>query len=94
VSRVQRPDSGSPDFRVEFDWRGETAHYVEGDRRVTLSCMYWGGPSGRVSHLFAMWELADGRREPLTADQRVSVLARVIERARTHHGIALEIEGV
>jgi hypothetical protein len=93
VSRVQRPDSDSPDFRVEFDWRGETACYVEGDRRVMLSCIYWGGPTGSVSHLWGVWEHPDGRRETLTADERASVLARVSERSRKLHGIELEIEG-
>ena len=93
MSRVQRPASDSPDFRVQFDWRGETAYYIEGDRRVTLSCIYWGGPAGSVSHLYAMWELPDGRREPLTAEKRVLVLERVIERARKSEGISLEIKG-
>src|SRR5689334_20400824 len=46
--------------RVEFDWRGETAYYVEHGRRVTLACMYWGGPKGSVAHIHGVWEYDDG----------------------------------
>ena len=77
------------EFRVEIDWRGETAHVVEHDRRVRLDCSYWGGPAGSVAHADGMWEYADGRREPLGADERVLALRRVIDHARSRDGIAL-----
>ncbi len=81
------------DFRIEFDWRGESAYCVEHDRRVWLSCSYWGGPSGTVSHVHGVWEYADGRREPLTTDERAAVLQRVVDAARKRDDISLEIEG-
>lgn len=88
-----RPEPGAGEYLVDFDWRGETANYVEYNRRVTLSCAYWGGPKGSVAHLYGVWEYAHDRREPLTAAERKTVLARVIERAAQFHGITLAISG-
>jgi hypothetical protein len=95
---VQRPVDPAPpaapgDYRIEFDWRGETAFCVEHDRRVRLACFYWGGPKGSVSHIDAMRDYADGRREELTADERALVLQRVIDEARKRENIRLEVEG-
>jgi hypothetical protein len=66
---------------------------VEHDRRVWLECIYWGGPRGSVSHIHGVWEYDDGRREPLTPEERALALRRVIERAQTSEGIALEMRG-
>jgi hypothetical protein len=81
------------EFRVEFHWRGETATYVEHDRRAQVSCAWWGGPKGSVAHQYGVWESDDGVRAPMTAAERVMVLERVIERAASHHGVRLEPEG-
>jgi hypothetical protein len=89
---MSSPEDGE-NYRVEFDWRGETAYYVEPGRRVMMSCAYWGGPKGSVSHFFGHWEFPDNRREPLTVEEREQVLARVVERAAKVHGITLEISG-
>ena len=78
--------------RVEFDWRGETAYYVEHGRRVTLACMYWGGPKGSVAHIHGVWEYDDGRRERLTAGEREAVLRAIIEAAKTRENITLATE--
>jgi hypothetical protein len=86
------PPPAPGEYRIEIDWRGESAYFVEHDRRVWLECIYWGGPHGSVSHIHGVWEYADGRRERLTAEERAHVLQRVIEYARTHHDIKLEIE--
>ena len=84
------PDPG--EFRIEIDWRGETAFCVEHERRVRLACYYWGGPAGSVAHEDGVWEYTDGRREALTPDERALVLRRVIEHARVREDIALRIE--
>jgi len=84
---------GSGSYRVEVDWRGETAYYIEEGRRVWVTCLYWGGPAGRVAHIHAVWEYDDGRREPLTVDEREEILRRVIDYVRIHHHIPLEVEG-
>ena len=89
----QGPAKIDGEFRVEFEWRGETATYFERDRSVMLSCIYWGGPKGSVAHMFGAWEYADGRREPMTSGERLEVLRRVAERSASNHGIRLEIEG-
>lgn len=81
------------EYRLEMDWRGETAIYVEHDRRVRMECFYWGGPKGSVSHTHGMWEYTDGRSEPLTPAERTLTLERVIEHARRHEDITLEIGG-
>jgi hypothetical protein len=80
-------------FRVDCDWRGETAYYMEEGRRVWLTCLYWGGRAGSVSHIHAVWEYEDGRREPLTPAERVEVLQRVITYVQQHHHIPLEPYG-
>ena len=83
----------APDHhRVEFDWRGETAFYVEHDRRVRLSCIYWGGPRGSVSHLSGFWEYTDGRSERLTPQERGAVLRAVINSAKARERITLAVE--
>ena len=78
--------------RVEFDWRGETAFYVEHDRRVRLSCAYWGGPKGGVSHLSGFWDYTDGRSERLTPQERGAVLRAVINSAKARENITLAVE--
>jgi hypothetical protein len=78
--------------RVEFDWRGETAFYVEHDRRVRLSCIYWGGPKGSVSHISGCWEYTDGRAERLTPQERGAVLRAIINSAKAREAIRLAIE--
>ena len=84
------PEAGT--HRVEFDWRGETAYYVEHDRRVTLSCSYWGGPKGNVSHIHGVWEFSDGRRERLTPGERSAVLRAVADHAKARENITLAID--
>ena len=79
-------------FRIEIDWRGETADCVEHDRRVRLECLYWGGRAGRVWLRDALWEYGDGRREPLLPDERALALRRVVEHAREFHHIALRAD--
>jgi len=81
------------EFRVEFHWRGETATYVEHDRRAQLSCAWWGGLTGSVAHRYGVWESDDGGRAPMTAEERIMVLERVSERAAALHGVRLEPEG-
>ena len=90
---MSRAEEVVQDYRVQFDWRGETAFYIEPDRRVTVFCAYWGGPKGSVSHLFGVWEYPDDHRELLTASERVMVLERVAERSAHAHGITLEMKG-
>ncbi len=88
------PASPAPGhFRIVIDWRGETADCLEHDRRVRLECFYWGGRAGRVSLRDATWEHDDGRRAPLTPDERALVLRRVVEHAREFHHIALRTDG-
>jgi hypothetical protein len=87
------PPPAPGQFRIEIDWRGETAEVVEHDRCVRLECSYWGGPAGSVSHAGGIWEYTDGRREPLTTDERALVLRRVIDHALARDGIALRITG-
>ena len=87
------PPPAPGDYRVEIDWRGETAYYVEHDRRVRLECIYWGGPKGSVSHIDGVWESSGGARERLTAEERASVLQCVIDHARKRDNIKLEIAG-
>lgn len=91
IEQNGQPAVGPGQHLVEFDWRGETATYFEQVRLVTLSCAYWGGPTGTVTHLFGVWEYPDGRREPLTDPERAEVLHAVVERAASVHGITLEV---
>lgn len=78
-------------YVVRFDWRGETATYYEHDRAATVTAIHWGGPKGSVSPFFRAWEYPDGRRVAMTAEERRVVLTRVAERARSEHGIELDV---
>jgi len=95
-SSGSRSDESTPNagaYRVAFDWRGETAYYIEQSRRVALASFYWGGPNGTVSHIDGMWDYEDGRRESLTPDERRTVLDRVIDAAWKGEEITLKVEG-
>jgi hypothetical protein len=82
-----RPAPG--ESMVIFDWRGETAEFLESDRSVSLFCAYWGGPTGNVSHDRGMWTYTDGRFERLTSVEREAVLSRVVDVAKRVHHITL-----
>lgn len=64
-------------YTVELDWRGESAYYVEPDRRLWLFAAYWGG-TGSLEHIHAAWEYGDGRRVALTPEERRETLTRVL----------------
>jgi hypothetical protein len=66
------------DFTVELDWRDESAYYIESDRRVRLYASYWGGDTGHLEHIHAIWEYTDGRQVPLTLEERGDVLRRLM----------------
>ncbi len=53
--------------------------------------MYWGGPTGSVSHIHGVWEYDDGRRDRLTPDERAAVLQVVVASAKARENITLAI---
>lgn len=86
---MRKADEKKADFTVELDWRGESAYYIEGDRRVWVFASYWGGPTGHLEHIHAMWEYTDGRREPLTTEERTEVLRRLMDYIKRREGFAM-----
>ena len=66
-----------PGYTVELDWRGESAYYIEPDRRLWLFAAYWGG-TGSLEHIHAVWEYPNGRRVALTPEERLETLRRVL----------------
>ena len=77
-----------PGYTVEFDWRGESAYYIEADRRLWLFAAYWGG-TGSLEHIHAVWEYQDGRRVALTPEERVETLRRVLAAIKATEGFPL-----
>ena len=86
------PKSGPDGFVVELDWRGESAYYIEADRRVWVFASYWGGPIGHLSDIHAAWEYTDGRRAPLSAGERIDVLRRLVDYIKLHEGFRMRAE--
>lgn len=83
------PDTGPIAFTVELDWRGESAYYIETDRRVWVFASYWGGDTGHLEHIHGMWEYSDGRRVPLTDEERASVLRRLMQYIKLREGFEM-----
>jgi len=75
-------------FKVEFDWRGESAYCIEPDRRLWLFAAYWGG-TGSLEHIHATWEYQDGRRIALTPDERRETLRRVLAAIEAGEGFPM-----
>ncbi len=75
-------------YTVELDWRGESAYYIETDRKLWLFCAYW-GHIGSVEHINAVWEYIDGRRLPLTQEERLETLRRVLEYIKTRESFRM-----
>ncbi len=76
-------------YAVELDWRGESAYYIEGDRRVWVFASFWGGPTGHLEHIHAEWEYLDGRRVPLTEAERTQVLRTLAEYIKHREGFPM-----
>ena len=89
---MSRKPETQREFTVELDWRGESAYYIEGDRRVWVFASYWGGPNGHLSHIHATWEYSDGRREPLTTVERTEVLRRLMDYIKLREGFTMRAE--
>ena len=81
----------NPKVEIEQTMRFERSAY-EFDvarYRVWVFASYWGGPAGNLEHIHAMWEYADGRREPLTAPERTDVLLRLMDYIKRREGFAM-----
>jgi len=81
--------SESDGFRVDVDWRGESAYYVEPIRKVWLILSRLHGDKAMVDHMYAIWEYTDGRREELTEIERIDVLQRTIRFVRERTNVTL-----
>lgn len=81
--------SGSEVYRVDVDWRNQSAYYVEARRKVWLMLSKRIRGHAGVDHMYAIWEYQDGRREELNASERTLVLRRTIDFVRDHEGVTL-----
>jgi hypothetical protein len=79
----------NPGYTVERDWRGETACYIEPDRRVTLFSAWHGGAVGHVAHISGQWEYKDRPHADMTPQEQAEVLQRVIDFIRRHDGFVM-----
>ncbi|HRE83691.1 MAG TPA: hypothetical protein PLN52_21785 [Opitutaceae bacterium] len=81
--------SGNEVYRVDVDWRNQSAYYVESRRKVWLMLSKRIRGHAGVDHMYAIWEYQDGRREELSASERTAVLRRTIDFVRDHEGVTL-----
>lgn len=83
----------SPTYEIESEMRGETIHYVEPDRKVSMR-FFWTREYLIEADSIHNWVYAaDGRTERVTARQRVDIVARVVEYARKVQQVAMKVEG-
>ncbi len=66
--------------RAHLNRRGETASYIEPDRRESLTYTYWDGRTRSVAHRCGVWEF-DGDRHADDAGRACSGAAPVVARA-------------
>ena len=81
----------SETYDIETEMRGETLHYIEPGRRVSMG-FYWTREYLIEAETIRTWVYADGRTEPVTAKQRVDVVARIVDYARREQKVSMKVE--
>lgn len=87
--KVTRPAVDvTPDYTVRVDYRGETLTYCEQNRSADMICTFGGHPRILLRTL-SSWYYPVGRRSVImSAEEKETVLKRIVEYCREHHGIA------
>jgi hypothetical protein len=85
------PSSLSETYSIETEFRGETLHYIEPGRRVSMMWTWTDGYRIYASSI-ARWEHADGTSAGVTDEERNQIIDRVVTYARVHQHAKLIIE--
>jgi hypothetical protein len=83
---------GFPDqYHFDAEFRGETLHYIESDRRTS---MIWTWTNGyRISESsMEQWTYADGTHRAVTEAERAEVVRRAVKYAKESQGVKLIVE--
>jgi len=78
-------------FTIEAEFRGETLHYIEPERRTSME-WYWTNGYSIVAGSIRHWRHADGSETPVSDDERDEIVRRVIEYARREQGVKLRVD--
>ncbi|HWE97765.1 MAG TPA: hypothetical protein VG269_27665 [Tepidisphaeraceae bacterium] len=78
-------------YSIETEFRGETLHYIEPARRVSMTWTWTDGYRIYASSI-SSWDHADGTSTPVTDDERKQIIDRVITYARVHQHAKLIVE--
>ncbi|MDB5304045.1 MAG: hypothetical protein JWM97_1594 [Phycisphaerales bacterium] len=78
-------------YSIETEFRGETLHYIEPARRVSMIWTWTDGyriSAGSISR----WQNDDGTSGPVTDDERKQIIDRVVTYARVRQHVKMIVE--
>jgi hypothetical protein len=78
-------------FTIEVEFRGETLHYIEPNRRTSME-WYWTSGYSIVASSIRSWRHADGSESPVTDEERAEIIRRVVEYARREQGVKMRVD--
>lgn len=91
-SPLPPPSSGlAKTFEIESEMRGETIHYIEPDRRVSMQFFWTSGYQIHADTLTTWFYPAEKRSETVTPQQRIDIVARVVAWARRVQNADLQV---
>lgn len=83
----------SDTYEIESEMRGETIHYVEPTRRASMQFFWTRGYQIHADTITSWWHPNDKRYEPVTPQERIDIVARVVEYASRVQGVSMEVVG-
>jgi hypothetical protein len=90
------PQSANPhrfgdDYEIETEFRGETIHYIERGRRVSMD-FFWTKGYLIVWDSIREWQNRDGTRTPVSDEERAEIVHRVVKYAREVQHVVMLVE--
>ncbi|RYG67247.1 hypothetical protein EON77_16665, partial [bacterium] len=78
-------------YEIESEMRGETIHYVESTRRASMQFFWTRGYQIHADTITSWWYPAQKRSVPVTPQERIDIVARVVEYASRVQGVSMEV---
>jgi hypothetical protein len=78
-------------FDIESEMRGETIHYIEADRRTSMQFFWTRGYQIHADTITSWFYPADKRSLPVTPQQRIDIVGRVVDWARRVQNVKLDV---
>jgi hypothetical protein len=90
------PQSANPhrfgdNYEIETEFRGETIHYIENGRRVSMQ-FFWTKGYLIVWDSIREWSNADGTTSPVSDEERAEIVHRVVKYAREVQHVVMLVE--